>query len=144
MSGKVQVFRNGVSSGEVPAEVDQRFLALRAFSIVAQHQTVVEVKNDSGKVKRVAKGSAQVTGKVLDKKGQPLREARVTLQGGGTPVLTQRERRLHARQPAVGNAGARSAQARLLGDRESPVELSAQRAGARRLSRWTTPFRCSR
>jgi hypothetical protein len=50
---------------------------------------VVEVKNDSGKVKRIAKGSARVTGRVVDKKGQPLRDARVTLQGGGTTVLTK-------------------------------------------------------
>lgn len=89
MSGKVQVFRNGVSSGEVAAEVTNGFLALRAFSIVSQHAVVVEVKNDSGKVKRIAKGSARVTGRVVDKKGQPLRDARVTLQGGGTTVLTK-------------------------------------------------------
>jgi hypothetical protein len=87
MSGKVQVFRNGVSSGEVPAEVTNGFLGLRAFSI-ATHQAVVEVKTDSGKIRRVAKGSAKVTGRVVDKKGQPLREARVTIQGGLKPVLT--------------------------------------------------------
>jgi hypothetical protein len=86
MTGKVQVFRNGVSSGEVPAEVTNGFLALRGFSIVSQHQAVVEVKNDSGKVKRVAKGTARVSGRVLDKKGQPLRDARITIQGGGDKV----------------------------------------------------------
>jgi Carboxypeptidase regulatory-like domain len=89
MSGKVQVFRNGVSSGEVPAEVTNGFVALRAFSIVAQHQAVVEVKSDSGKLKRYAKGSARVTGKVVDKRGQPLRDARVMLQGGGTVAITK-------------------------------------------------------
>jgi len=86
MTGKVQVFRNGVSSGEVPAEVTNGFLALRGFSIVSQHQAVVEVKSDSGKVKRVAKGTARVSGRVLDKKGQPLRDARITIQGGGDKV----------------------------------------------------------
>lgn len=89
MSGKVQVFRNGVSSGEVPAEVSNGFLALRGFSIVAQHQTLVAVKGDSGKTKMVARGSARVTGRVVDKKGQPLRDARVMLQGGGEVVLTR-------------------------------------------------------
>jgi len=89
MSGKVQVFRNGVSSGEVPAEVTDGFVALRAFSIVAKHQTIVEVKSDSGKIKRFVKGSARITGKVVDKRGQPLREARVMLQGGGTVALTR-------------------------------------------------------
>lgn len=90
MSGKVQVFRNGVSSGEVPAEVTNGFLALRGFTIVSQHTAVVEVKGDSGKVKRVAKGTARVTGRVLDKKGQPLRDARITLQGGGDVVALSR------------------------------------------------------
>jgi hypothetical protein len=77
-----------VSSGEVPAEVTNGFLALRAFSVAA-HQTVVEVMGDSGKVKRVAKGTASVRGRVIDKKGQPLRDARVMLQGGGQVVLTR-------------------------------------------------------
>ena len=89
MSGKVQVFRNGVSSGEVPAEVTNGFVALRAFSIVAQHQGIVEVKSDSGKTKRYAKGSARVVGKVVDKRGQPLRDARVMLQGGGAVAITK-------------------------------------------------------
>lgn len=89
MSGKVQVFRNGVSSGEVPAEVTNGFLALRGFSIVSQHQTIVEIKGDSGKIKRIAKGTARVSGRVLDKKGQPLRDARITLQGGGNVALSK-------------------------------------------------------
>jgi hypothetical protein len=88
MSGKVQVFRNGVSSGEVPAEVTN-FIALRAFSIVAQHQAIAEVKNDSGKVRKVARGSGVVTGKVVDKKGNPLGGARVMLQGGGTVAVSR-------------------------------------------------------
>ena len=87
MSGKVQVFRNGVSSGEVPVEVKDN-IAIRAFSVAA-HQIVAEVKNDSGKVKRYATGSARVTGKVVDKRGQPLRDARVMLQGGGVMAHTK-------------------------------------------------------
>jgi hypothetical protein len=73
----------------VPAEVTNGFVALRAFSIVAQHQAIVEVKSDSGKLKRYAKGVARVTGKVVDKRGQPLRDARVMLQGGGTVAITK-------------------------------------------------------
>ena len=90
MSGKVQVFRNGVSSGEVPVDVANG-LALRAFSIVAKHEAVAEVKNDSGKVTRIVKGSARVTGKVMDKNGRALEGARVMLQGGGngTTVITR-------------------------------------------------------
>lgn len=90
MSGKVQVFRNGVSSGEVPVEVTNN-VALRAFSIVSQHQAVAEIKNDSGKVTRVAKGSARVAGRVTDKNGRPLEGARVTLQGAnaGNTAITR-------------------------------------------------------
>lgn len=88
MSGKVQVFRNGVSSGEIPIEV-KNGIALRAFSIVSQHQATAEITNDSGKVRRVAKGSARVTGKVVDKSGRPIADARVMLQGGGTTVLSR-------------------------------------------------------
>jgi hypothetical protein len=88
MSGKVQVFRNGVSSGEVPAEVTNGFLALRGFSIVGKHAAMVAVTGDSGKTKMVAKGAARVSGRVLDKKGAPLKDARVMLQGGGNVALT--------------------------------------------------------
>ncbi len=89
MSGKVQVFRNGVSSGEVAAEVTNGFLALRGFSIVGKHEAMVAMKGDSGKTKMVARGSARVTGRVMDKKGQPLRDARVTLQSGSDVALTK-------------------------------------------------------
>jgi Carboxypeptidase regulatory-like domain len=87
MNGKVQVFRNGVSSGEVPVDVEGG-IALRAFSIVT-HAAVAEVTNDSGRVRRVALGSARVTGKVVDKNGRPLGDARVMLQGGDTTVLSR-------------------------------------------------------
>lgn len=80
MSGKVQVFRNGVSSGEVPVAVT-RGVALRAFSVAAK-QVVAEVKNDSGKIRKVARGTAKVTGKIVDKTGRPLEGARVMLQDG--------------------------------------------------------------
>jgi hypothetical protein len=88
MSGKVQVFRNGVSSGEVAAEVTNGFLALRAFSISSQMR-IAEVKDDSGKVKRIAQGSARVTGVVVDKTGKPLSGARVMLQGGGAVAISR-------------------------------------------------------
>jgi hypothetical protein len=123
MSGKVQVFRNGVSSGEVPAEVTN-FIALRSFSIVAQHQAVAEVKNDSGKVKRVAKGSASITGKVVDKKGAPLSGARVMLQGGGTVAISRPNGEFTLDSLP---SGTQAIQVRKLGyaASEVPVELSA-------------------
>jgi len=87
MSGKVQVFRNGVSSGEVPTEVTNG-LALRAFSISSTKQ-IAEVKGDSGKVTKIAKGTARVTGVVVDKTGKPLSGARVMLQGGGATAISK-------------------------------------------------------
>ena len=125
MSGKVQVFRNGVSSGEVPAEVTNGFLALRGFSIVGKHDAMVAVKSDSGKTKMVARGSARVSGRVVDKKGQPLKDARVSLQGGVEVALTN----------ATGQftldslpSGTQALQVRKLGYSvtEVPVELSAR------------------
>jgi hypothetical protein len=86
MSGKVQVFRNGVSSGEVPTEVTNG-LALRAFSISSTKQ-IAEVKGDSGKTVKIAKGSARVTGVVTDKTGKRLSGARVMLQGGGATAIS--------------------------------------------------------
>jgi hypothetical protein len=88
MSGKVQVFRNGVSSGEVPIAVT-RSIALRAFTIVAKHEVIAEVTNDSGKTRKVAKGSAKVTGKVVDKNGRALEGARVMLQDGKDVAITK-------------------------------------------------------
>ena len=87
MTGKVQVFRNGVSSGEVPADVTN-FVALRGFSIASQKQ-IAEVKGDSGKVQRIAKGTARVTGVVVDKTGKPLSGARIMLQGGGATAISR-------------------------------------------------------
>jgi hypothetical protein len=90
MSGKVQVFRNGVSSGEVVASIDDGFLGLRSLSIVSKNAVVATVAGDSGKpAKKVYRGSARITGKVTNKSGQPLAGARVTLQGSGLTALTR-------------------------------------------------------
>jgi hypothetical protein len=105
-------------------EIENGFVGLRGFSIVSQHQAVVEVKGDSGKVRRVAKGSAKVTGRVLDKKGQPLRDARVTIQGGGAPVLTNSSGQFTLDSLP---SGTQALEVRKLGYSvaEVPVELSA-------------------
>jgi hypothetical protein len=126
MSGKVQVFRNGVSSGEVPADVADGFIALRGFTVASSQVTAV-VTNDSGKTRRIALGTARVTGRVLNKKGEPLRDARITLQGQGRTVLSK----------ANGDfvldslpSGTQSIEVRRLGYSvaEVPVELSANAA----------------
>jgi hypothetical protein len=87
MEGKVQVFRGSIASGEVPIAIENN-IAVRAFSVAAT-QTVAHVKNDSGKVIRVATGTARITGKVTDKLGKPLENARVMLQGGAKMAITK-------------------------------------------------------
>jgi len=80
MDGKVQVFRGGISSGEVPAAVQNGFLALQSFSI-GSNVRVATVTDTAGKSKRVYSGNASVVGKVVSRAGQPLAGARVTMDG---------------------------------------------------------------
>lgn len=112
MSGKLQVFKDGISTGEVQVEVSDGFLALRSMSI-GMHAQVLAVQpaatpstsGDTGKVGgyrtgttntakpqlRVVRGAARVSGKVLNKVGQPVAGARVGLQGT-TAVTTTNAR----------------------------------------------------
>jgi hypothetical protein len=89
MKGKVQVFFNGVSSGEVSTSIDNTFVGLRSLSIVSAHQSVATVKTDSGKVQTVIRGSARVTGRVVNKQGQPLMGARVSVPGTASVAITR-------------------------------------------------------
>jgi hypothetical protein len=125
MSGKVQVFLNGVSTGEVPVETTGGFLAMRGFT-VASSQKVAVVKNDSGKVKRIALGSAVLTGKVVNKKGEPLGGARVTLQGQFRTVVASPNGTFRLDSLP---SGTQSVEVRRLGYSytEVPVELSSNR-----------------
>jgi hypothetical protein len=88
ITGKVQVFRNGISSGEVATEIEQGSLGLRSFSIAADH--VVTTVGDSGAAtRRVYRGTARIAGMVVDKQGQPVAGARVTVQGSGVIAVSR-------------------------------------------------------
>lgn len=93
VSGKLQVFRNGVQTGEVPVVIGDsgsRLLAMRSMSIASQVQTVTVATKDTGGVtKTIVKGRARVTGKVVNKYGQPIGRARVELQNTGQATLTK-------------------------------------------------------
>jgi hypothetical protein len=94
LSGKLQVFRNGVQTGEVPVVLGDsgaQVLAMRSMSIASQVQTVAVASKDTGggAPKMVQKGKARVTGRVLNKYGQPLAHARVELQNTGQATLTK-------------------------------------------------------
>lgn len=95
MSGKLQVFRNGVQTGEVPVELGgtsgAQLLAMRSMSIASQ-QVVASAKSDTGgKQVNIIRGKARVTGKVLNKYGQPIAGARVELQNTGAATKTRED-----------------------------------------------------
>jgi hypothetical protein len=87
MTGKVQVFRNGISSGEVAAAIEQGSLGLRSLSIAAVQ--VATVATDSGKSMKVYRGSSRLTGRIVNKQGQPLAGARVTVEGSGITAISR-------------------------------------------------------
>jgi hypothetical protein len=96
MSGKLQVFRNGVQTGEVPVDLggangsSSQVLAMRSMSITSTSQAVASAPNDTGaKPKTVVRGRARVTGRVLNKYGQPVAGARVELQNTGAATKTR-------------------------------------------------------
>ena len=93
LSGKLQVFRNGVQTGEVPVVLGDsgaQVLAMRSMSIASQVQTVAVAPKDTGaKPTTVLKGKARVSGKVVNKYGQPIAHARVELQNTGQATLTR-------------------------------------------------------
>jgi hypothetical protein len=98
MIGKLQVFRNGVQTGEVPVQLGDsatnttQLLAMRSMSISSQSQvvTAASTPNDTGaKRATVLRGRARVSGKVLNKYGQPIAGARVELQNTGAATKTR-------------------------------------------------------
>ena len=93
LTGKLQVFRNGLQTGEVPVVLGDsgtQMLAMRSMSIASQVQTVaVATKDTGGATKTIVKGRARVTGKVVNKYGQPIARARVELQNTGQATLTK-------------------------------------------------------
>ena len=95
MSGKLQVFRNGVQTGEVPVELggsgnSDQLLAMRSMSISSSVQVVAAAPNDTGAKKpALVRGQARVSGRVLNKYGQPIVGARVELQNTGSATKTR-------------------------------------------------------
>ena len=94
MSGKLQVFRNGVQTGEVPVELGgqsgTQLLAMRSMSISSTSTVVTASSSDTGgKTVTIVKGRARVTGRVTNKYGQPISGARVELQNTGAATKTR-------------------------------------------------------
>jgi hypothetical protein len=95
MSGKLQVFRNGIQTGEVPVDIGgsgntDQLLAMRSMSISSSVQVVAAASSDTGAKKpALMRGKARVSGRVLNKYGQPIVGARVELQNSGSATKTR-------------------------------------------------------
>jgi hypothetical protein len=135
--GKLQVFKNGVSTGEVPVEVTDGYLALRSMSIglhaevavvPAQADTNPKTAGDTSRAatptRRVLRGRARVTGRVLGKGGAPVPGARVGIQGTSAVAITRANGEFTLDSLP---SGTQTVEVRKLGYQlaEEPVELSA-------------------
>ena len=93
MNGKLQVFRGGVQTGEVPVELGgasgSNLLAMRSMSISSTSQVVASASTDTGAKTTIVRGRSRVTGKILNKYGQPIVGARVELQNTGAATKTR-------------------------------------------------------
>jgi hypothetical protein len=121
ITGKLQVFRNGVSSGQVDVGVADG-IGLRSLSIAAP--AAAAAPGDSTRGKAPA-GTARLTGKVLTKAGRPVESARVSIEGSPSVALT------NARGEFVLDSlpsGTQSVEVRKIGyaSTDRPVELSSR------------------
>lgn len=92
MSGKVQVIRGRVTTGEVPVDIGKGILGMRSLSIAGSEAMIAVARpstdTSSGRAaatvarpSQVRRGRGRITGHVVDRTGQPLSGAQVSLQG---------------------------------------------------------------
>src|ERR1043165_5880046 len=72
----------------VATTCDAATLRLRSLSVAASH-VVATIATDSGGTKRVYRGTSRLTGKIVNKQGQPLSGARVTVEGSGIVAISR-------------------------------------------------------
>jgi hypothetical protein len=122
ISGKLQVFRNGVSTGQVDVDV-QGALALRSLTIAAAR--VATVEDSAGRTRRFLSGDSRLSGRVLSPSGAPVQSARVSIEGGRSVALTNERGEFFLDSLP---SGTQSVEVRKIGyaSTEKPVELSAR------------------
>lgn len=122
VSGKLQVFKNGVSTGQVDVDLDGP-LGLRSLTIAAAR--VATVADSAGRTRRFLSGDSRLTGRVLAKSGAPIQSARVSIEGSAAVALTN-ERGEFSLDSLP--SGTQSVEVRKIGysATEKPVELSAR------------------
>lgn len=81
--------KDGGTTAEVSVTQDGGMLALRSMSVAPLTAAAAPGDTTKGAPVRVAKGSARVSGRVLNKAGAPVEGARVSLLGGGASTTTR-------------------------------------------------------
>ena len=122
--GKLQAQRrDGGATAEVSLAQDGGLITLRSMS-VARLRTVA-VQDSTGRVRPAIKGTARVTGRVLNKQGGPVANARIGLLGASAAAVTKTNGEFILDSLP---AGTQALVVRQLGYRptEVPVELSSR------------------
>jgi hypothetical protein len=85
VAGKLQVFRGGVSTGQVDIDVDGP-LGLRSLTIAAAR--VATVADSVGRTTRFLSGDSRLRGRVMAQSGAPVQSARVSVEGARSVAVT--------------------------------------------------------
>jgi hypothetical protein len=122
IAGKLQVTRNGITTGQVDVDIDGP-LGLRSLTVATAQ--VATVADTGGRTRRVLSGSSRLTGRILNKAGGPIQSARVSVEGAA-PVAITNERGEFTLDSLP--SGTQTIQVRKIGyaQEERPVELSTR------------------
>jgi hypothetical protein len=126
VDGRVQVLRGPLTSGEIPISFGEDLLGLRSMTIAPPGQVMTVTSSDSTvQPRRVVLGTARLTGKIINRSGQPLVGARVSVEGTDRVAVTRTGGEFVLDSLPVGT---QTVVARLLGyaPTEQPVELSTR------------------
>jgi hypothetical protein len=125
LEGRIQVIRGPLTSGDVIVAFGEELLAARSMSIAAPGAVAVAGPDSGGTRGGTVLGTARLTGRVVNKMGAPLPNARVQVEGTtrATQTRASGEFLLDSLPP-----GTQSVAVRLLGyaPAEAAVELSSQ------------------
>jgi hypothetical protein len=122
--GKLQAQRkDGGETAEVDVSQDDGLLTLRSVSVA--RVIVASAPDSTGKPRLVARGNARVTGRVVNRSGAPVANARVGLMGNSAATVTRANGEFVLDSLP---SGTQALVVRQLGYRptEVPVELSAR------------------
>jgi hypothetical protein len=131
LDGRLQVIRGGLTSGDIPISFGQDVLAMRSMSIAAPSTVVAtpgySTKPDTVRKRAAPSGTARLTGRVVNKLGQPLVGARVQLEGTTRAASTRVNGEFVLDSLP---SGTQNVSVRLLGYApvEKPVDLSSRLA----------------